>query len=496
MVWFEVEVPKSGVQWGEARVQAVLDDNCYSLAGKIWDHDWLVHPHVETIFRGGRPDRQSIQRWTVSEALKRQDHYTRQQAQNGCDEVLYHRELGSVPGEALVRVWDRVMRPECPTASLQCESAERPTLEVARERLGHNLGFGGATQQGLGPEMWGMTLEQLQGVRKLPGFRGDMSMYDVVSELIVPLTKGGGVGYALSLNALRPLRATYMISHAWNELYVDFLDALSDVEVAEGAFWVCAMAIYQCEDVPEVSIQRQLGNDVRTGPFSTVLKQADRMIAVLTPAADIYTRMWCVLEIFVAVQEGVPVELAALSRSYTSQGVSSSLCDAVIEQSRAPCNSCLARCGNPAAPPNSDELAIRALVEAGTGSYETLDSAVEWAKAIYFVDKMESGRGMLRGMSDFQIEPAHPLLLGGGARFDLLAKMLSATATTMARIARAKPVLSAEEQRNEPQPSHQQLRDDGPSSASYAPVPSWARRSIDSVRHPEDITPGSAGPSG
>ena len=60
---------------------------------------------------------------------------------------------------------------------------------------------------------------------------------------------------------------------------------------------MCAFSIYQSDgegDSP--TIGEQLGSDPEYGPFATVLKGADSMIAVVTEVCDIYTRLWYVCD--------------------------------------------------------------------------------------------------------------------------------------------------------------------------------------------------------
>ncbi len=60
-------------------------------------------------------------------------------------------------------------------------------------------------------------------------------------------------------------------------------------------FWVCAFSIYQSNDEEDgPTISEQLGPDPEFGPFATVLKGADSMVAVVTKICDIYTRLWYV----------------------------------------------------------------------------------------------------------------------------------------------------------------------------------------------------------
>ena len=430
LVWYELrgnfDITSKGIQWGEAEVKEILMDNQYTLAGKVWNYDHLTHPLIG--LPGGCPQYQSIQdihtgreiykKWTIAH---HPNYHVRRMAMSGVDEIM-HPALRSVPGEAMFKVWDREHRPECPIPSLgsgarSSSDREDYSLKDARDRYGHDLGFQGMQQKNLGPEFWGITLEQLEAVLELPGYDPDMKMYDVVNTLIKPITKGTGTGYALFLNNDKPLRAKQMTSHAWGESYSDFVKALKD-SYCKGPFWVCAMAIYQEDN--EI-IARQLGPSLEHGPFATVLKQATGMVAVFTPAADIYLRMWCVFEIFVAVKLGVNIQFAALNQQVRS-GMEN-VYDAIYEHGQYRCHSINAKCGE-----EGDEREIRKLINSTDEKFALLDSTVEWCKAIYYIDEVRNPGGA------FSSEPAHLLLMGGSGKLDYIAKTLSSVALAIDRI--------------------------------------------------------------
>ena len=85
-----------------------------------------------------------------------------------------------------------------------------------------------------------------------------------------------------------------LIQHAWDESIRQFVEAIERSNKT-GPFWVCAFSIYQ-NNVPDkgVTIGEQLGSDPEYGPFATVLRDVDIMLAVLTDECDIYTRLWYV----------------------------------------------------------------------------------------------------------------------------------------------------------------------------------------------------------
>ena len=98
--------------------------------------------------------------------------------------------------------------------------------------------------------------------------------------------------YYVSFSLLLLICASSLLQHAWDEPIGDFVEAI-ERSGEEGPFWICALAIYQNGDPSKgVTIGQQLGTNPEAGPFATVLKGADLMLAVLTSVCDIYTRLW------------------------------------------------------------------------------------------------------------------------------------------------------------------------------------------------------------
>lgn len=299
-------------------------------------------------------------------------------------------------GPPLLRSWSEgLLEGTRMRADVEIESEKR--VAQARGQLGHDLGFSGAKQGGLGPEMWGITLDQLDEVRKHKAYKRGMTMHEVVRQIIKPLTMGRGLGYALMVNRDKPLLARVMVSHAWMEEYDQFFIALTTTCV-QGPFWVCAMAIYQPEDMPAVLVEKQLGSSPDTGPFATVLKQAAEMVAIMTEQGDIYSRLWCVFEIFIAIQLQVPVTMSAFaeSRGWAQSGGSmQTYHNAIMDGSETPVDTRSARCGNPALPPNVDEQSIRKVIETQPGGYALMDRVVEWVRANAMIEVYRSQRAWL-----------------------------------------------------------------------------------------------------
>jgi len=95
-----------------------------------------------------------------------------------------------------------------------------------------------------------------------------------------------------------------------------------------------------------VTIAEQLGSDPKFGPFATVLRCAELMLAVLTHECDINTRLWgrCVYEMFFAVTNGVIVRLAPHVTTILLQ-LGNVLEDVCVNKAKSRVKSINARCG-------------------------------------------------------------------------------------------------------------------------------------------------------
>jgi len=94
-----------------------------------------------------------------------------------------------------------------------------PSIEF-KQGPGATNGFGGVTQKGYGPEMCGISLEQLMVLKQHPLYhrtgkdgKSDYLMRDFV-RLLQLITAGTGMGYSLLINKENPLKVKVMVSHA------------------------------------------------------------------------------------------------------------------------------------------------------------------------------------------------------------------------------------------------------------------------------------------
>merc|ERR1740124_1618513 len=218
--------------------------------------------------------------------------------------------------------------------------------------------------------------------------KSDYLMRDFV-RLLKLITAGTGMGDSLLINKDNPLEVKVMVSHAWDEPIKDFVEAIES-SGETGPFWICAMAIHQNSETDddyistEITIAQQLGPDPETGPFATVLKSVDVMIAVVTYVCDINTRLWCVYEMHIAVCQGVPVKLCAyISEEDLDYGrVYKDTCVASAEIS---VDSSAARCGIAGQPQSSDEIMIREVIDKSVNGFNGINEAVENIRLSYLV---------------------------------------------------------------------------------------------------------------
>eukprot|EP00930_Biecheleria_cincta_P018042 TRINITY_DN1417_c0_g1_i3.p1 TRINITY_DN1417_c0_g1~~TRINITY_DN1417_c0_g1_i3.p1 ORF type:complete len:847 (+),score=154.04 TRINITY_DN1417_c0_g1_i3:25-2565(+) len=167
-------------------------------------------------------------------------------------------------------------------------------------------------QLGLPPEMWGIGLGQLQEIAKNKHWQQRMDTRDVVVRVIWPATSGKGIGYALLQNQSSPLRATVMVSHAWDESFLDFLGALRQWG-QEGPFWVAAVALYQSED----AIMQALRDP--QGLLRHVMQRGEAMLCVQSSRCNVYKRLWCLFEMYVATSVGLEVEITRKTKVATER---------------------------------------------------------------------------------------------------------------------------------------------------------------------------------
>jgi len=182
------------------------------------------------------------------------------------------------------------------------------------------------------PTFWAMTLKQwhlfMAACRLCPKYaevkrtKTHVTLYDLDKHFVRPWTRKTGNSVALLMNHEQPIDAKLMISHAWGEDVDECAIALRSFcvkdEVPEStACWFCIFAQYQPGSEPGdcgPTVQEQLAQD----PFQCVISHpglSAGMVVISTSTAELYERLWCVLEIACAQEQGLCTK-AALSWLY------------------------------------------------------------------------------------------------------------------------------------------------------------------------------------
>lgn len=295
--------------------------------------------------------------------------------------------------EASQHDWVRQHASARPDLEVRHYEASRHDPSVPGDLVGHSASGKEATQMTVDPPRWAMTLKQwnefvddCKGTElfaKLKLSHGHVNLYHINEHFVKPKTRGTGLSLALFLNRHRPLEAALMISHAWAEDVEECAEALNSFCSKSGIsqetpIWFCLFSQYQPGnedgDVGP-TVQAQLALD----PFQQVIhSQAVRdghgMLVVHTTQAEVYSRLWCVLEIDEAVGLGLKVE-GACSADYVDRSVKAVLVGS--GDSMEICSDALrvqtsdAKCGVP-----EDEAMIRNLVEAKEGGFAALDERI------------------------------------------------------------------------------------------------------------------------
>eukprot|EP00812_Abedinium_dasypus_P011919 NODE_545_length_1486_cov_445.815514.p1 GENE.NODE_545_length_1486_cov_445.815514~~NODE_545_length_1486_cov_445.815514.p1 ORF type:complete len:428 (-),score=147.61 NODE_545_length_1486_cov_445.815514:186-1349(-) len=163
-----------------------------------------------------------------------------------------------------------------------------------------------------------------------------------------------------------------MVSHCWDEaMDVFLLDVLSMTHnVQRGGMFICFLSVYQ-GTFDEVNLQVTQGStNASAGCFAQVLHTVSHnhgyMLVVSNAAVrggggGLYSRLWCVWEVYCAVRDGVPLVLHPRTRTeeylYGERGHEQ------FDPEKA-------RCGKPGSKPTADEISIR----------HTIGTTSEWAQ--------------------------------------------------------------------------------------------------------------------
>ena len=155
-------------------------------------------------------------------------------------------------------------------------------------------------------QVWGP--EDSPDYDKLLKPAGYVSGYQMDHSFVTPWTAGTGSSVSLLMNKRQPLKADFMISHAWSESMEQVLDAIEgDNKLTESTtVWFCMFAIFQNQpidwgdpskggkDISGPSIVEQQA--LKPVPFKAVIGMALGMIVLHTTGlnSEPFSRLWCV----------------------------------------------------------------------------------------------------------------------------------------------------------------------------------------------------------
>jgi len=162
---------------------------------------------------------------------------------------------------------------------------------------------------------WCVTLDQVYHLvrevdKRFPDT--DPTVYRVVEEIIIPMTRHVECGYALMVNP-HGVEVKSFITHAWGESMRAFARALGQANVI-GGLWICFLANPQTWEPSELG--SLLGMNPYMSPFYTALEKAANVVAVRNSNLNMYTRLWCVFELWSANEAGKPVSVVGPNPEY------------------------------------------------------------------------------------------------------------------------------------------------------------------------------------
>lgn len=166
------------------------------------------------------------------------------------------------------------------------------------------------------PVEWGMTLTQMQHFRDYLQVSGEFNsqdgsfrseppnMYEINSKSIKPITNGTGLSLAALYNKQDSKPANVFISHSWAEQFLTFVANLETGSHKtqrplrkDDVAWVCTFGVNQNAD-----IAGELGDSPQESPFAVVLRSALEVVIVFNDHVDLYSRVWCCYEMYLALE--------------------------------------------------------------------------------------------------------------------------------------------------------------------------------------------------
>ncbi|CAE8725981.1 unnamed protein product [Polarella glacialis] len=134
------------------------------------------------------------------------------------------------------------------------------------------------------------------------------TMHDINRVVLQPLCQRTGKCYAHVVNFEELLHITVFVSHAWLENFEQFFQSINSAFqdwTVKPNLWICATALRQSTDPATVSLQVGAGVSPSEAPFTKALAKAEKLLIVRNATVDLYERIWCCWEFFLAYQQGM-----------------------------------------------------------------------------------------------------------------------------------------------------------------------------------------------
>jgi len=163
----------------------------------------------------------------------------------------------------------------------------------------------------LHPSMWCLSLRQLQDFAQEVEQELGTEVYraascaEIVKMSIIRKTSAARTSYARMVNWQNVRQIDVFVSHCWGENFSVFVDSVvgaleTRIQAHEVNLWICCFALLQ--NTQYEVVKKQVGTDLMDAPFEKALRFAREFLVVRNAECDMYTRAWCVFEIFRARQ--------------------------------------------------------------------------------------------------------------------------------------------------------------------------------------------------
>lgn len=162
------------------------------------------------------------------------------------------------------------------------------------------------------PAWAAISLDQLKELRDeamkvLGNDYQDADMHTVVERVIKPRCEAHGKSWARIVNP-QPLLLSAFVSHCWAENFDHFVNSVDQAFAywtVKPHLWICATALFQSSDPSEISAQVGTGSDPSNAYFTKALSKAQKLLIVRNSVVDLYQRIWCCWELFLAYEQGM-----------------------------------------------------------------------------------------------------------------------------------------------------------------------------------------------